>query len=312
MTIERLLSSYFTHLEVERQVSSYTLRNYTADLASFFDFLQSAKLHSLAEIDHPALRRYLSWLMDSGIVKASIARKLSALRSFYRYLMREKLISHDPLATFSSPKLDKRLPEFLTPQEAKQLLAAPDSATPQGKRDKALLEILYASGLRVSEIVQLDLDRIDLPMRELRVWGKGSKERVALMGKPAAQALELYIREGRDNLLKGKKSNALFLNREGKRLALRRVQFLVDRYAQKAGLEKKVHPHMLRHTFATHLLDGGADLRTLQELLGHASLAATQIYTHVSRSQARKVYLAAHPGARGDGSSTAVNAAKEE
>lgn len=298
MTMERLLSSYFTYLEVERQVSPYTLRNYTTDLASFFDFLQSEKTTSLAEVEHPTLRRYLSWLLDRGFVKASIARKLSALRSFYRYLLREKLVSRDPLATISSPKLDRRLPSFLTLEEARQLLAAPDLATPQGKRDKALLELLYASGLRVSEIAQLNLDQLNLPMREIRVWGKGSKERVVLMGKPAARALELYIREGRDKLLKGKKSNALFLNRNGKRLALRRVQFLVDKYALKAGLGKRVHPHLLRHTFATHLLDGGADLRTLQELLGHASLAATQVYTHVSRSQARKVYLSAHPGAQ--------------
>jgi len=236
--------------------------------------------------------------MEQGIVKASIARKLSAIRSFYRYLLREGAIASIPIADTASPKLDRRLPSFLTLKEIEQLLKAPDSSTPQGQRDRALLELLYASGLRVSELVNLNLEQVNLNTREIRVWGKGSKERVVLMGKPAATALMTYLSQGRPKLLGEKRSNALFLNRYGKRLPERRVQKILQKYTNAAGIDKRVHPHMLRHTFATHLLDGGADLRVVQELLGHANLSSTQIYTHVTKSQARKVYLSAHPMAQ--------------
>jgi integrase/recombinase XerC len=244
------------------------------------------------------LRDYLSHLIERGFVKASIARKLSAIRSFYRYLLREEIISTSPVATTSSPKLDKRLPSFLTIEEINRLLETPDLSTAQGLRDRALLELLYASGLRVSELVSLNLERIDLETNEIRVWGKGSKERVVLMGKPAARALIAYLDRGRPELLAEKKSSALLLSRYGKRLLERRVQRILEKYAKIADIGRRVYPHMLRHTFATHLLDGGADLRVVQELLGHASLSSTQIYTHVSKSQAKKVYLSAHPMAQ--------------
>ena len=204
----------------------------------------------------------------------------------------------NPLDKAASPKLDKRLPSFLTIEEITRLLEAPDPATPEGQRDRALLELLYASGLRVSELVKLNLEQVNLAAREIRVWGKGGKERIVLMGEPAARALTTYLKENRPKLCGGKRTNALFLNRYGERLPERRVQRILEKYADIANIEKRVHPHMLRHTFATHLLDGGADLRVVQELLGHASLSSTQIYTHVSKSQARKVYLSAHPMAQ--------------
>jgi integrase/recombinase XerC len=232
------------------------------------------------------------------LVKTSIARKLSAIRSFYRYLQREGLVSANPLATTSSPKLDKRLPSFLTVEETVRLLEAPDLSTPVGQRDRALLELLYASGLRVSELVNLNLEQLNLNTNEIRVWGKGAKERVVLIGEPAAQALNIYLTQGRPRLLGKKRSSALFLNRHGERLPARRIQKILEKYARSAKIERRVHPHLLRHTFATHLLDGGADLRVVQELLGHAKLSSTQVYTHVSRSQAKKIYLSAHPMAR--------------
>jgi integrase/recombinase XerC len=237
------------------------------------------------------------------LVRASIARKLSAIRSFYRYLLREEIISTSPVATTSSPKLDKRLPSFLTIEEVERLLEVPDLSTPQGQRDRALLELLYASGLRVSELVNLNLEQVNLDSREIRVRGKGSKERVVLMGEPAAEALRAYLKQGRPKLFASKirMTNALFINRYGERLPERRVQRILEKYANIAGIDKGVHPHMLRHTFATHLLDGGADLRVVQELLGHANLSSTQIYTHVTKSQARKVYLSAHPMAQEKG-----------
>jgi integrase/recombinase XerC len=211
------------------------------------------------------------------------------------------MISTSPVATTSSPKLDKRLPSFLTIEEVKRLLEAPDLSTPQGQRDRALLELLYASGLRVSELAQLNLEQVNLDTHEIRVWGKGAKERVVLMGEPAAKALTTYLSQGRPSLLGKKRSSALFVNRYGGRLPERRIQIILGKYASSAGIDKKVHPHLLRHTFATHLLDGGADLRVVQELLGHADLSSTQIYTHVTKSQAKKVYLSAHPMARQKG-----------
>ncbi|MDH5696428.1 MAG: tyrosine recombinase, partial [Dehalococcoidia bacterium] len=268
------------------------------NIKGFFTFLKERGIGSLDEVDRSALRDYMAYLMEQGLVKASIARKLSAIRSFYRYLVREKVVPASPAATTSSPKLDRRLPSFLTIAEVERLLKAPDLSTPQGQRDRALLELLYASGLRVSELAHLDLKQINFDTNEIRVWGKGSKERMVLMGKPAAEALTNYLSQGRPKLLGEKRSSALFLNRYGQRLIERRVQRILQQYAKRAGLEKRVHPHMLRHTFATHLLNGGADLRVVQELLGHARLSSTQIYTHVTKGQARKVYLSAHPMAR--------------
>ena len=302
--MQEIFNRYINYLEVERNASPYTVRNYTTDLLGserikgFFTFLTERGIQSLNEVDRALLRHYLAYLMEQGLAKASIARKLSAIRSFYRYLVREELLPVNPVQKTSSPRLDRRLPSFLTIAEITRLLEAPDVSTPQGQRDRALLELLYASGPRVSELVKLNLEQVNLDTREIRVWGKGSKERMVLMGEPAAEALTTYLDRGRPALLGEKRTNALFLNRYGERLTDRSVQNILQEYANMVGMDKRVHPHMLRHTFATHLLDGGADLRVVQELLGHASLSSTQIYTHVSKSQAKKVYLSAHPMAQ--------------
>jgi len=303
--MQELFNKYISYLQAERNASPYTVRNYTADLCGskntkgFFTFLKERGITSLGEADRTVLRDYMSYLTEQGIVKASIARKLSAIRSFYRYLVQEGTITASPLEKATSPKLDKRLPSFLTIEETIRLLKAPDLLRPEGQRDRALLELLYASGLRVSELAQLDLEQVNLDTNEIRVRGKGSKERVVLMGEPAAMALKEYLKRGRPKLLGTKKvTNALFLNKGGSRLSERQIQRRLEKYAKLAGIGKRVHPHTLRHTFATHLLDGGADLRVVQELLGHANLASTQIYTHVTKSQARKVYLSAHPLAK--------------
>ncbi len=295
---ETILNKYINYLEAEKNASVYTVRNYTSDLLEFFDFVSSQGIDSLKDVNKQTLRGYLAHLMEQGKAKSSIARKLSAIRSFYRYLMREEMISASPAATTVSPRLDKRLPSFLTVDEAKRLVESPDISKPQGQRDRALLELLYASGLRVSELVNINVEQVNLAINEIRVWGKGSKERVVLIGTPAANALSVYMSDGRRELLGGKKNNALFVNRYGGRLPARRVQKILEKYSR--NINKKVHPHVLRHTFATHLLDGGADLKVVQELLGHADLSSTQIYTHVTRSRARKIYLSAHPMARGD------------
>ncbi len=305
--MQEALNRYVDYLKAERGLSPYTVRNYTTDLIGnyargsekgFFQFLRMKRVSSLDEVDKHVLRDYMSWLMEQGVVKSSIARKLSAIRSFYRYLVREGKVSVNPLEKATSPKLDRRLPSFLTVEETVRLLEAPDGSTPQGRRDRALLELLYASGMRVSELENINIEQLSMETNEIRVWGKGSKERVVLIGEPAARALNDYLEQGRPALRGRQKTNAVFLNQYGGRLPARRIQKILDKYSQKAGIGKKVHPHILRHTFATHLLDGGADLRVVQELLGHAQLATTQIYTHVSQSQARKIYRSAHPMAR--------------
>lgn len=306
-TSKGLFGNYIHYLEVECNASPYTIRNYRNDLLGnylrgsekgFFQFLEQRGIATLKEVDKHIVRDYIAWLMAYGIARGSIARKLSAIRSFYRYLVREEMLAENPLADAASPKLDKRLPSFLTVSEIELLLQAPDVTTADGQRDRAMIELLYASGLRVSELVSLNPEQVDLDSREIRVWGKGAKERRVLMGKPAAAALAAYISQGRATQLGNKQSNALFLTRGGERLPARAVQKILAAYAVRAGINKRVHPHMLRHTFATHLLDGGADLRVVQELMGHAKLTSTQIYTHVTKSQAKKVYLAAHPLAR--------------
>jgi len=304
------LDRFVYYLQAERNASKYTVRNYISDLKGgstpqaqlgFFQYLQSNHIYNLELVNRHTIRDYISWLMEQGVVKRSIARKLSAIRSFYRYLMREELLENNPLDKSSSPKLDKRLPEFLSIDEMLRLLSAPDTSTPVGQRDRAILELLYASGLRVSELVSLDINRINLYTNEIRVVGKGSKERMTLMGKPAARALKIYLGDGRPQLLGSTIGNAVFVSRYGKRIVERRVQRILEKYSAIAGIEKNIHPHVLRHTFATHMLDGGADLRVVQELLGHANLSSTQIYTHVSKSHAKKVYLKAHPLAQGEG-----------
>ena len=296
--MQQVFDKYIAYLEAEKNASKYTVRNYRNDLLEFFDFVMGQGIKSLKDVNKQTLRAYLAHLMEQGFAKSSIARKLSAIRSFYRYLMREEMISASPAATTVSPRLDRRLPSFLTVDEARRLVESPDLSQPQGQRDRALLELLYASGLRVSELVNINVEQVNMATNEIRVWGKGSKERVVLIGTPAARALTTYIDKGRRELLGDKKNNALFVNRYGGRLPARTVQKILEKYARNIG--KKVHPHVLRHTFATHLLDGGADLKVVQELLGHADLSSTQIYTHVTQSRARKIYLAAHPMARGD------------
>src|SRR4030042_483803 len=297
--MQEVFSQYIAYLEAERNVSAYTVRNYTRDLLEFFAFVSEQGIETLKNVNKQTLRAYLAQLMEQKYAKSSIARKLSAIRSFYRYLMREDLISASPAATTVSPRLDKRLPEFLTQDEAKRLVESPDVSQPQGQRDRALLEMLYASGMRVSELVNMNVEQVNLSTNEMRVWGKGAKERVVLIGEPAAEALNNYINEGRRELLGGKRNNALFVNRYGERILVRRGQKILNKYSKR--INKSVHPHILRHTFATNLLDGGADLKVVQELLGHADLSSTQIYTHVTQSRARKIYLSAHPMATGEG-----------
>lgn len=306
--MQTIVGRYTDYLRVGKNASPYTVRTYVNALIGnkirgkekgFLQFLFTHKISSLDAVNRQTLRDYMAWLIQVGVARTTIANKMSAVRSFYRYLHREGMIRENPLETVTSPKLDRRLPLILTTAEIARLLEAPDAQKPAGQRDRAIMEVLYASGLRVSEIVRMSMALLDLAEREIRVVGKGNKERIVLIGEPAATALTVYIEDGRRRLLGDKKSEAVFVNRFGRRLIERRVQKIIDQHALAAGITRKIHPHILRHTFATHMLDGGADLRVVQELLGHASLSTTQIYTQVSKSQAKKVYNAAHPLALG-------------
>ena len=293
-----LLGRYENHLSAEKGLAALTVRNYTTDLQPLYEYIKIQKIPSLKVLDRYALRGYLAWLVQLGYAKSSIVRKLSALRSFLRWLLREKLVDKDPLPRRGVMKGDSRLPRFLSQDEAARLMSAPDSTTVLGTRDMALLESIYAGGLRVSEARNLDVGDVNLDTKEIRVFGKGKKQRVVLIGNKARDALSLYLSQVRPKLADSISGGALFLNRYGSRLSQRSIQEKVRRFAAKAGLRSGVHTHTLRHSFATHLLEGGADLRVVQELLGHASPATTQVYTHVTQSKAREVYLAAHPRAR--------------
>jgi len=297
------LDKFITYLIAEKNASPYTIKNYRHEIGQFLDFLKEQGIDSWDGVDRYVLRRYLAWLQAEGYVKASITRRISELRSFCRYLVREGILDTNPIRAISAPRVPKRLPDYLELPEVEALLSAPDATVPQGQRDRAIMEVLYASGLRVSELVSLNLSNVDLRHGQIRVWGKGAKERLALLGEPACRALMRYVQDGRPALIgENKATSALFLNRLGSRLSTRSVSNILDKYAKLAGLERRVTPHIMRHTFATHLLDGGADLRTVQELLGHADLSSTQIYTHVSQSRVREVYRKAHPRAREQGS----------
>ena len=314
------------HLQTQRGLAEYTVRNYLTDLDPFWRFLDQEGVGDLDSVDRTLVRDYLGWLLteathrsggrgtphgqggDVGYARRSVARKLSALRALFRFLAHGKELPADPTARVASAKQESPLPDLLDGDGVRALLEAP-ADTVSGLRDRAILEMLYASGLRVSEVTGLDVADVDLETGQVRVLGKGSKQRMALLGEPARRALDRYLTVGRPEAQRGRSSagsghrswrdfDALFLNRGGGRLTSRSVQLLVRKYADQAGLAPGVHPHTLRHTFATHLLDGGADLRVVQELLGHASPTTTQIYTHVTQSAARRVYQSAHPRAQ--------------
>ena len=299
-TWDGLIDEYEEHLRAERGLAELTIRNYVTDLRPLYDYMTLRGLSGLERIDRTSVRGYLAWLSDLGYVRRSIARKLSTLRGFLRWLVRKGVLQTDPLPRRGVMKLDSRLPRFLSQDEAARIVLAPDTSAPLGARDRALLELIYAAGLRVSEVRDLNVGNVDLASREVRVTGKGSKQRAVLIGEAARSALAIYLNEVRPKLEGRDSDNALFLNRYGGRLSQRSIQAKVRRYAARVGLGTGVHTHTLRHSFATHLLEGGADLRVVQELLGHASPATTQIYTHVTASEAKAVYLAAHPRAGED------------
>ena len=296
-----LLDNFILYLQLQKNASPNTVESYQKDLFDGIDFFSAAlnkRDSDLVPIDvnHNLMRRYMAQMQQKGLARNTIARRLAAWRSFYKYLCREDYLEQNHLVGVATPKGDKKLPLFLIPDQLKLLLEAPDCATPLGQRDAALLEMLYAAGIRVSEVVGLDLGDLDLSNGMLKVFGKGSKERLVPFGSYAVAAVELYIRDGRQKLIKdvAVSGQAVFLNKFGNRLSDRGIRKIIDKYIE-VGLNSGISPHTFRHTFATHLLDNGADLRSVQELLGHARLSTTQIYTHVSVEKLKGVHKKFHP-----------------
>ena len=300
---DHFLEAFPRYLRGQRGLSENTERIYLADLQSFRQYLADEEL-SLTDMDRQTLRGYLAWLAtegrggQQGYARVSVARKLTVVRSFYRYLVQEGLFRSTPVPSGQSfkVKVAKSLPDFLGQREVARLMDAPDESTVIGIRDKAILETLYACGIRLAEIHGLDVDDIHFSRNDILVRGKGSKERLVVFGRPTGEALRRYLNEARRELM-AKPTQALFLNRYGERLSRRSFEKLVRRYSVQAGTRADVHPHTLRHTFATHMLEGGADLRVIQELLGHSSPTTTQIYTHVTKQEALTAYLEHHPRA---------------
>ena len=290
------LNQFYQHLSAERGLAPLTVAAYAGDLQDFWEFAESRGLSQWGAVSLAQLQEYLAALEGRGLSARSRARKLSALRQFYRFLQREeKVLSQaNPVELVDSPRLPRRLPRVLGEGEVVALLAGPDPATPKGQRDAALLEVLYATGLRVSELVGLTLKQLDLRRGVVRPLGKGSKERVVPMVAKAVEKLELYLAQGRPRLLKGRQSQYLFVNRQGGPLTRQGFWKILKDYARKQGVAG-LSPHTLRHSMATHLLSRGANLRVLQLLLGHADLATTQIYTHVDAARLKKAHQKAHP-----------------
>ncbi len=288
---------FLTDLEQRRGASPHTLANYRLDLRHLCEWLAARPEGGWQDVDRKTIRAWVAWMHAEGYASASIGRKLSALRSLFRFLVREERVARSPLLLIPAPKKRTSLPPVLTVEEIELLLAAPEAASPLGLRDRCMFEVLYATGLRLSELLGLTLDQIDWPRRSAQVRGKGNKDRIVLLGDLAIDALERYIHQGRPHLLRDPDCAALYLSHLGKPLSVRGFHVILQNHLRTAGIQRHVTPHTLRHSFATHLLEGGADLRTVQELLGHASISTTQVYIHVSEGYLRDVYAKAHRGA---------------
>ena len=299
--MQRKIARFLQHLHVERAASPHTLKGYREDLETFVQYFREAdnSCPDPAELTAVELRGYLAALHEAGYAKTSIARKLACLRSFYRFGQREAWIDHNPAKALRNPRKTRKLPHFLTTTEVGKLLAAPPSDQPPGLRDRAILETLYSAGLRVSELVGLCDGDLDFEQGIMRVRGKGRKERIAPLGSYATRALGRWLKVRKLSAKEPTGREApVFVNRFGSRLTARSVGRMLEKHLQHAGLDDRTSPHTLRHSFATHLLDRGADIRSVQELLGHKSLETTQIYTHLSTSNLRAAYEKAHPRAR--------------
>lgn len=293
------IEEYIHFLRVERQLSENTLQSYERDIKDYTqNIFETQQLETFDQIERFDILQHLQALKNKGISARTISRHISSIRSFHQFLLREKRCNNDPTVHIDMPKIEQKLPKVLSIEEIDRLIATPNISKPQGVRDRAMLELLYATGMRVSECISLNLEDIHLTMGFVRVFGKGGKERIIPLGSSAIEACTNYLNTARFQLENPKlRTEALFINQRGKRLTRQGCWKLMKGYAQKAGIEKELTPHILRHSFATHLIENGADLRAVQEMLGHADIATTQIYTHISKTRLSEVYKQFHPRA---------------
>ncbi|MBS0260647.1 MAG: tyrosine recombinase XerC [Planctomycetes bacterium] len=301
--MEAAIPGFLNSLKVERNCSALTIKSYGEDLASVLEYFRdfAGGIPPVAQVTVAALRGYVAYMHECNYSRSTMARRLACLRSFFRYCCREQLAATNPAKALRTPRAGRRLPHFLSTEQVAKLLEAPPANTPMGLRDRAILETLYSAGLRVAELASLNVDDWDRDSGIVRVFGKGRKERVAPIGNYAARALSNWISvRSPDSTAPAIQQQAMFLNKRGRRLTTRSVGRMLEKYIRDTGLDKLTTPHTLRHSFATHLLDGGADLRSVQELLGHKSLTTTQIYTHVSTKRLREAYEKAHPHSAGN------------
>ncbi len=292
-----LLREYLNYQSVERGLAKNSIEAYKRDITNYLEFLEKKKISSVDKIDYQTVLDYLTKLKKKKLAPSTISRNAAAIKTFHKFLIREGLTENFPTANLKLPKTPRRLPKVFSVGQIINLLNQPQGLTPAGLRDKAILEVLYGAGVRVSELISLNIEDIDFESGYIRVFGKGSKERIVPIGSYALEAISDYLKKGRIKMTKGYYSDALFLNQRGKRLTRQGCWKILNKYAKQAGL-KNVHPHSLRHSFATNLLQAGADLRSVQEMLGHADISTTQIYTHVSREHLKEVYMMNHPRAR--------------
>ncbi|MCJ7839630.1 tyrosine recombinase XerC [Lederbergia sp. NSJ-179] len=295
---DEFVFSFIEYLQIEKNYSSYTIEYYKKDLEQFFLFMRSQGIHSPQEVEYLDVRLYITDLYNRKLARSSAARKISCLRSFYKFLIREKLIEENPFTYVIQPKAKKRIPSFFYEEEISLLFEACDRTTLLGKRNLALLELLYATGIRVSECAGVKLKDVDFEMATILVKGKGRKERYVPFGHFAQEALQIYVHKARNELMNEKgEHHFLFVNSRGGPLTPRGIRYILSKIVESTSMTRKIHPHMLRHSFATHLLNNGADMRTVQELLGHSQLSSTQVYTHVTKDHLRKTYMNHHPRA---------------
>ncbi|GEK32574.1 tyrosine recombinase XerC [Kurthia sibirica] len=299
MNIEKevALQQFISYIQLEKNYSALTTAAYEQDIQEFFQFIAAEGLRNLQEVEYVHARLYVTQLYNAQKARATISRKISSIRSFFRFLNKEFDLDDSSFQALYHPKKEGRLPRFFYEEELMQLFEANEGETPKAIRDLAILELLYATGIRVSELTSIELKDVDFSLSIIRVMGKGRKERYVPFGQFAHEALQLYIDLARPRLMKNKNHSFFFVNMKGDAVTARGIRYILNEMVKKTPLSSTIYPHMIRHTFATHLLNNGADLRTVQELLGHTSLSSTQVYTHVTKEHLRKTYMNAHPRA---------------
>ena len=296
-----LVNKFIDYIKNEKNYSEYTVKNYETDLVLFINFLTKEHIDNINDINYKIIRLYLQELYNKKYSKKTISRHISSLRSFFKYLLKEAVIKTNPTILITNPKEDKKLPQFLYYSEVETILSIPNRNIPFGQRDALILELLYSTGIRVGELVNIKISDINMYNETIKILGKGNKERYVLYGNVCKDVLDLYLQNGRNKIASNVTNDYLLLNKNGEHLTDRGIRLIIDKIINQGSIKKHISPHVLRHTFATHMLNEGADLKTVQELLGHANLATTQVYTHISNERLRSVYLNSHPRAKKGG-----------